>query len=188
MDAEFGSKEWFQQVPEIPFGTFTKVMRHTCGEIINVSFVEETMTFHDRFDLFCILPPITHCRLCRHELDYDWLSEPFLVEPMTYEMMLRTEARMNCSNCWGHGFISKKVEVENEETGEKEILYRLTCAYCKEETRGYVSSYYIGWARQEDYLRYGQVVRTIPEILGMEPREMKLKTENVLLHELGFGL
>lgn len=183
---EFGTREWFDGIEEIPFGTFTKVMRHTCGEIINVSFVDGAMTFHGRFDRECKEEPITTCRLCGCELDFDWLSEPYVVEPMNYRMMLTTKSRMNCSNCWGHGWIIVDVKVEDED-GNTQEMHRVLCANCLEETRGYVSTYYIGKARIKDYERYGLVRNTIPDVLGIERKEVK-RSESVILQELGFGL
>lgn len=160
-------------------------LRHICGEIVHQ---DPQGLYHGRFDRDCIDDPITVCPLCGNVLEEGWFRPLYRVEPMSFERAMRTMS-LNCSNCWGHGFIIKDVtvtvepETEDEEPTQVQ-MHLVLCAYCLEETVGYVSSRYIGNARLRDLGDYGQALITLGKELGLYTPPERTAMEG--LAELGF--
>lgn len=159
----------------------TKILRHICGEIVNL---DDEGNYHPRFDRDCKEPTIDNCPYCHNVLEEGWFRPLYRVEPMSRGMMERTiSGKYCCSNCWEYGLIVQEVLPE-EEGGE--TLYRVLCASCLEETVGYVSGKFAAWMREQDYLNYLTVRRSLGEVMGVKLPERRSIEEN--LRMLGFGL
>ena len=126
------------------------VLRHVCGEIINVFYAEGPETiiqFYDRFDRDGVGDEIEFCPKCHEPLSIEWMGNPWLIEPMPLERARQTRDIMYCSGCW-----SNFLEYEEVRDVDGEILgYRPFCHYCREETVGFVSGRYVTWAREKDW-------------------------------------
>jgi hypothetical protein len=159
----------------------TKTLRHICGEIIHL---DEQGNYHTRFDRVCRNHPISFCPFCKQTIEDGWFRPLYRIEPMSRGMMERTiSGRYACSNCWGYGLLVQIVPPD-EDGGES--LYRVLCTECLEETVGFVSSGYIGHARERDYLNYLTVERTLGAEMGLKLPERRSVQDN--LRALGFGL
>jgi hypothetical protein len=157
--------------------------RHVCGEIFHARATEQDVLFFPRFDRQCTGQPVTICRLCEEIIDLDWLRPLYIVEPMPRALAINTASNKNCSNCWQHGFIFQDVEVLRED-GTSEKMLRVLCATCLEETRGYVSTHYIGRALEQDRINWRASFEGIYEALGIEPPAKKRRTTEEILAEL----
>jgi len=170
----------------------TKPKRHVCGEIV---FLDEAGGFHHRLDREGILPPMTKCPVCKHDLGDGWFRPLYKVEPMTRQMMERTISRnfgKACSNCWGYAFYVEDAFIQPEdedEDAEPIHMYYVLCVNCKEETQGYVSPGYVGWARRKDFEDYSLSILSLAPALGLEinePKERKGASIETNLQDLGF--
>jgi hypothetical protein len=163
-------------------------LRHICGEIVHT---DDEGNYFERFDRRGIGTPIIACLECGEVLEEGWFRPLYLVEPMNDRMLIRTMEK-NCSNCWGHGFITQSVTATvldgetGEETGAHVILYRVLCAACLEETRGYVTNRYIGNARNRDLADYGLAIVTLGKEMGLYTEPEARRSAADLLIELGF--
>jgi hypothetical protein len=164
-------------------------LRHICSELVRF----DGENFYHRFDTDGEAP-LLGCPACPYPLEDGWFRATYLAQPMNEGMMRKTLGAA-CSNCWGHNFIVQSlppgahtlvVEEDGEEieTANTETLYRVLCDYCLEETRGYVSNYYIGRARLRDASDYGLAITTLGVALGLVER----RGREELLAELGFGM
>lgn len=165
--------------------------RHICGEIVQANITGEDVIFYSRFDTGGKGRPISNCPLCGHLLAMDWMRALYLVEPMTWITVLHTEGRKVCSNCWGWNYERRKI---GHCEGQLEQYYYLLCADCKEETIGYVTQKYVGYAREKDRVDYGRALNGLIESLELEQPGIPVDVKNVKqprtreqnLAELGF--
>lgn len=159
----------------------TQPLRHICGEIIH----HNEGGYHSRFDRDCSGPAILSCPNCPYPLEEGWFQALYFVEPMTRGMMERTTSgRYCCSNCWGYGMIVEDVPPEDDSENQ-ETLYRVLCAECLEETRGFVSSGYVGRARELDWRNHVLVQATLGPVFGVVSERRSIAD---CLSDLGFGL
>jgi len=166
--------------------------RHLCGEIVQANITGESVLFYTRFDREGKGLPIILCPNCGMPLEMEWMRALYLVEPMPSDLAIRTESKV-CSNCWGWKWEVYNVPVFDEDgfqlTGEHRLVL---CAECLEETRGYVTQRYVGYAREKDALDYGRALNGLIEALELEQEGMPVKVEKVrkttneLLNILGF--
>ena len=168
--------------------------RHLCGEIVQADITGESVMFFSRYHTKGEGVIITHCPLCGGKLDMDFMRALYLVEPMPTDLAIRAEGKV-CSNCWGWKWKVHPVPVYDEDGFQLPEEYRLVlCEACQEETRGYVTQRYVGYAREADALNYGRALNGLIEALeleqegqpvNVEPLKVK-KTRNELLNILGF--
>lgn len=156
--------------------------RHICGELVHL---DEQGNYHHRFDRDGKNAPIVLCPQCNQPFEDGWFRPLYRIELMSRGMMERTiSGRYACSNCWNYGLIVQDVPPDDE-GGER--LYRVLCAECLEETLGFVSSGYIGRARDLDYRNHVIVAQTLGIAMsGESPTKRRPIDEN--LAALGFGL
>lgn len=184
--------EWSYHKKEIPQRTIVP-RRHICGEIIQADITGESVLFYSRFNLAGEGAPITFCPLCGFALDMTWMRKLYLVDPMPYDMAVNTRSRKVCSNCWGWNFTEYEVPVYDEDGFQILEDHRLLlCSSCMEETRGYVTQRYVGYAREQDALDYGRALNGLIEALELEQEGIPVNVEKVkkpvneLMNELGF--
>lgn len=167
-------------------------VRHVCGEIVYANLESEYPPFYDRNNPKGNSNPLSACPRCEYPLTMDWMQSLYRVEPMPYDVAIRTMGKV-CSNCWGQLEMSKSFPVWDEDEGLFISCARVTCRTCGEETRGYVTHRYVGYARERDYLDYGRAIQGIAEALELEqdglpfklPTKEKL-SERANLAQLGF--
>lgn len=98
------------------------------------------------------------------------------MEALPLEYALKTVNKYGCSTCWGD--LEMKVDIK---TG----LYTVNCKSCGEETRGYVTKYYIERRRSESVGEERDVRRMLVK-QHILPDPSAGKTNSDLIHELGF--
>lgn len=149
--------------------------RHVCGEIVHANLEGEYVLFYTRHDQKGTGHAIYECPRCEYPLTMDWMRRLYYVEPMPYDTAVRTMSRV-CSNCWGWQLeMSGTIKVHDEETG-LDMDYRLvTCKDCGVETRGFVTSRYVGFAREKDRIDYGRAIYGIAEALELEQGNLPVK-------------
>lgn len=156
--------------------------RHVCGKIVYLDLQGQYHAMQNRDGAG---EPVVSCPRCRFPLEDGWFRALYRIEPMTRGMMERTiSGRYACSNCWGYGF--NVIDIPADED-HPEPLYIVVCTECQEETIGFVSSGYVGRAREMDYLNHVIVSQTLGVEMGTnKPAERRREQEN--LAALGFGL
>lgn len=166
--------------------------RHICGEIVQADISGESVSFYSRFNKEGTGRPITLCPLCGVVLDMEWMRALYLVEPMPTDLAIRTEGKV-CSNCWGWKWKVYRVPVYDADGFQLAEEYRLVlCESCREETRGYVTQRYVGYAREQDALDYGRALNGLIEALELEQEgqpvnvEKIKKSTNEIMSALGF--
>lgn len=166
--------------------------RHVCNEIVYADLESDYALFYPRTDSKGAGRPILSCPRCSDPLNMDWMRPLYQVEPMPYATALRTEGKV-CSNCWGRVQIaSGPIPVYNPEVNLMEDYRIVLCLSCREETRGYVTQRYVGYAREADYLDYGRAITGLAEALELEQEGLpiKIKTKKLSVSEniamLGF--
>jgi len=156
--------------------------RHICGEVVRQ---DAQGKYYPRQDRDGNGETIDVCPRCKFPLEDGWFRALYRIEPMMHGMMERTiSGRYACSNCWGYGFNVIDIPADEE---RPEPLYIVECVLCREETIGFVSSSYIGRARERDYANHVIVSQTLGLEMGTtKPAERRSQQEN--LAALGFGL
>lgn len=165
--------------------------RHVCGEIVQVDLSSDYPMFY-RYDKTG--RPLLSCPRCDYPLTMDWMIRLYFVDPMPYDVAVRTEGKA-CSNCWGQvAMTSDRIAILDEETGLM-MSYRIVlCNDCRENTRGYVTHRYIGFARERDYTNYGNAIIGLSEALELDqealPFQLPVKREKLSIKDnlamLGF--
>ena len=79
-----------------------------------------------------------------------------------------------CSNCWG-----SLTRIPDKGSGH----WQVQCRSCQEQTRGFVSKYYVEKRRQDDHFAGMDVTRMLVDI-GVMTRAKK--SEGQIMTELGF--
>lgn len=97
------------------------------------------------------------------------------MEALNAELARKTVNRYACSNCWG----DLELAPDLRENG----MYFVTCKKCKEETKGYVSQYFVNTRRTASEFEKRDVTRMLKSIgVIASPK----KSTNELMKELGF--
>jgi DNA-directed RNA polymerase subunit RPC12/RpoP len=97
------------------------------------------------------------------------------MEPLDFLLARKTVKHYVCSNCWG------ELEMAPIQ-GDK---FEVTCKKCGDETKGYVTQYYVNRRRGES--EHEEVnVRHLLQKLDIIPNPHKGKSTEQLLKELGF--
>jgi hypothetical protein len=89
----------------------------------------------------------------------------------------KTRKRYACSNCWG--------ELELVPDLSQSDKYFVTCKKCKDETRGYVSQYFVNRRRGESEFDKLNVTHLLTK-LGILENPLKGVSRDAILKSLGF--
>lgn len=147
--------------------------RHACGRVLFADLRGDDPIF------YAVASPtdyrmkesrsILACPHCHYPLDMDWMRPLYLVEPMPFEMAVRTESRKVCSNCWGQVTMSRHdLTVHDDDGNPLPGAHRIVlCHDCRYETIGYVTQRWVGHAREQDYLDYGRCLIGLAEALEL---------------------
>lgn len=170
--------------------------RHACGRVLFADLSGDYPVFYARASANDHRRkedrPILSCPHCDYPLNLDWMRPLYLVEPMPYEMAVRTESRKVCSNCWGQVVMSRRdVPAYDDEGNLLPGSHRIVlCHLCRYETLGYVTQRWVGHAREQDYLDYGRCLIGLSEALeisdGLPIRIDQPKSQKELLAAMGF--
>lgn len=98
------------------------------------------------------------------------------MEPLNESMAKKTIERYACSICWGDLELHPAVHLENG-------WYFVVCKKCQDETRGYVTKYFVNRRRNESEFERIAATHLLRKI-GVLPKPEKTKSQ--LLQELGF--
>jgi len=186
----------YYKPPVVKPETITIPQRHACGEIVNADLRGEYVLFYSRFDALGTGSPLLSCPACEMPLNMDWMRPLWLVDPMPYDLALRTVNNRVCSNCWGMLVMTQAyIPIPDEESGltlSGEMVY---CKKCLHETRAYVTTRWVGRAREEDYLNYGLAIIGLAEAMQLDESDglpikpvykQPKKTSAELIASLGF--
>jgi len=171
--------EWAYHPPAVPVQVIVP-KRHLCGEIVQADISGEDVLFYPRFNTEGKGAPIKICPLCGLELDMEYMRALYLVEPMPSNLAIRAEGKV-CSNCWGWKWnVYRAIPVYDEDGLQLDARHDLVlCANCLEETRGYVTQRYVGFAREKDALDYGRALNGLIEALELEQEGQPVQVEKV---------
>lgn len=100
------------------------------------------------------------------------------MDALNETMARKTVKRYACSLCWGELEMRSAIHLENG-------FYFVVCKKCQDETRGYVTQYFVNRRRGESEFEKGDVTRLLIK-LGFAENPLKGKTRADLLKELGF--
>jgi hypothetical protein len=164
--------------------------RHVCGEIVQADLSSDYPIFYNRTNLTGTGVPLTSCQKCESPLTMDWMKKLYYVDPMPYDTAVRTRSKV-CSNCWGMLEMSRFCIPTWDEDEGMLLDYRMViCRHCQYETRGYVTSRYVGFSKERDQLNYNAAVIGLSEALELEcelPRNEPIRiSERSNLAMLGF--
>lgn len=99
------------------------------------------------------------------------------MESLNETLARKTVKRYACSSCWG--------ELEMTPDLRANGMFFVICKRCRDETKGYVTQYYVNRRRGESEFEQRDVVRLLQKI-DIIPDPLKGKTRDDLLKELGF--
>lgn len=97
------------------------------------------------------------------------------MEALNADLARKTVKFYACSNCWS----DLEILPDMREKG----MYFVTCVKCKEETRGYVTKYFVSTRRDASEFEKRDVTRLLKKV-GVLPKEERSKKE--IMHELGY--
>ena len=97
------------------------------------------------------------------------------MEPLTEALARKTVKFYACSNCWG------ELEMQPAENGQ----YRVVCKACQNETKGYVTQYFVNRRRAESEFEELDATHLLRKI-GVLDNPHAGKSTQQLLEELGF--
>lgn len=97
------------------------------------------------------------------------------MEALNAELARKTVKRYACSNCWG--------ELELAPDLRQNGMYFVTCTKCKEETKGYVSQYFVNTRRAASEFEARDVTKMLKTV-GVIAKQNKSNAQ--LMAELGF--
>jgi hypothetical protein len=98
------------------------------------------------------------------------------MESLNTELAQKTVKRYACSNCWGD------LEITPDMT--QQDMYFVICQKCKDETKGYVTKFYVNRRRNESEFEKRDVTRLLQKI-GILAKPDYGPPEKIL-HDLGF--
>ena len=99
------------------------------------------------------------------------------MEPLNFEYARKTVKKYACSVCWG--------ELEMTPDPNHAGMYQVTCKKCGEETRGYVTQYFVNRRRGESEFEQREATHLLRK-LEILPDPMKGMSKEQKLKELGF--
>jgi hypothetical protein len=99
------------------------------------------------------------------------------MEALTAELAEKTVKNYACSNCWG--------DLEFTPDMRENDMYFVICKKCQDETKGYVTKYFINQRRNESEFEKRDVIRLLHK-LDILPNPRKGMTEKDLLNQLGY--
>jgi hypothetical protein len=99
------------------------------------------------------------------------------MDAMPFELASLTSRRYLCSACWG-----KLLPPAPAEGGGFVVL----CETCGDETKGYVSQFYVDHRRGESVGEEREVKQMLVK-MGILPDPLAGKSKETLLKELGYG-
>lgn len=99
------------------------------------------------------------------------------MESLTFEMARKTVKRYACSNCWG--------ELEMTPDLTQPDKYFVICKKCQDETRGYVTQYFVNRRRGESEFEKRDVTKLLIRV-GILENPLKDKTRDEIIKSLGF--
>lgn len=99
------------------------------------------------------------------------------MQALPFDYARKTIKNYGCSACWG--------DLEMNPDPENPNQYIVTCKTCKEETRGYVTKYYIERRRSESVGEERDVKKLLIK-QNILPDPLAGKSKADLIHELGF--
>ncbi len=97
-----------------------------------------------------------------------------MMEALNAELARKTIKNYACSNCWG----DLELAPDLRENG----MYFVVCQKCKEETKGYVTKYFVRTRRAASEFEARDVKKLLQKINAPTAR----KTDSQLMKELGF--
>src|SRR4030067_3498900 len=97
------------------------------------------------------------------------------MEPFTETLARKTVKFYACSSCWG----------ELESKPAQDGMYFVVCKKCQDETKGYVTQYYVNRRRAESEFEEVNVSHMLRRI-EIIPNPHKGKSTEQLLKEIGF--
>ena len=100
------------------------------------------------------------------------------MEPLTEALARKTVKRYACSICWGELEMLPAIEKENG-------WYYVTCKKCRDETRGYVTQYFVNRRRGESEFEKLNVVHLMRK-LGYLENPLKGLSREAIIKSLGF--
>jgi hypothetical protein len=89
------------------------------------------------------------------------------MEALTSELAHKTVKNYSCSNCWGD------LEIVSDMRGHN--MYFVICPKCKDDTKGYITKYFVNQRRAESEFEKRDVVRLLQKL------EILPKTQTPLL-------
>lgn len=99
------------------------------------------------------------------------------MESFDLVMATKTRKRYACSNCWG--------ELEIVPDMRDSLKYFVLCAKCKDETRGYVTQYFVNRRRGESEFEKVNVVHLMQK-LGLIHDPLKNVSRADIIKSLGY--
>ena len=98
------------------------------------------------------------------------------MEALDADLARKTVKNYACSNCWG----DLEITPDMRENG----MYFVVCQKCQDETKGYVTKYFVAKQRTASEFEKRDAVRMLQDIGVLPPREKK--PAGAMLKELGF--
>jgi len=99
------------------------------------------------------------------------------MEALNEELANKTANNYACSNCWG----DLEIMPDLRENG----MYFVTCQKCKEETKGYVTKYFVHKQRVNSEFELRDATRLLQK-LEILPNPRKGMTRENLIKQLGY--
>lgn len=99
------------------------------------------------------------------------------MQPLDFLLARKTVKHYACSSCWG--------ELEMNPDPKQADLYQVTCKKCQDETKGYVTQYYVNRRRSESQFEEVNATHMLMKAGVLENPHAGKSTEQ-LLKELGF--
>lgn len=100
------------------------------------------------------------------------------MEALNESLARKTVKRYACSICWGELEMFPAMDKDNG-------FYYVTCKKCQEETRGYVTQYYVNRRRGESEFEKVNVT-TLLRKLGYIDNPLKGKSRAEIMKNLGY--
>lgn len=100
------------------------------------------------------------------------------MEPLNEALARKTVKRYACSICWGELELRPAIHLDNG-------WYFVVCKKCQDETRGYVTQFFVNRRRGESEFEKVNVTHLMQK-LGLIENPLKGKNQKELIKELGF--
>jgi hypothetical protein len=100
------------------------------------------------------------------------------MEPLNETLALKTVKRYACSNCWGDLEMRPAIHLPNG-------WYYVVCHKCQDDTKGYVTQYFVNRRRAESEFEKVNVVHLMRK-LGYIENPLKGMSRAEILKSIGF--